>query len=72
MNTAISKFRKFIRKRAINKVNENIAYQQKKVSDYTKNELRELIEKEEKNIISNLKWTIGASAIFAMFGITKF
>ena len=72
MNTTISKFRKFIRKRAINKVNENIAYQQKKVSDYTKNELRELIEKEEKNIISNLKWTIGASAIFAMFGITKF
>ena len=44
MKQAISKFRKFIRKRAIKKVNKNIAYQQKSVSDYTKDELRKLIE----------------------------
>ena len=68
----VSKFRKFIRKRAIKKVNKNIAYQQKKISDYTKDELRKLIEKEEKDIISGLKWSLGATAIFAIFGITKF
>ncbi len=68
----VSKFRKFIRKRAIKKVNKNIAYQQKKISDYTKDELRKLIEKEEKDIIAGLKWTLGATAIFAIFGITKF
>jgi len=72
VNPAISKFRKFIRKRAIKKVNKNIAYQQKTVSDYTKDELRKLIEKEEKDIISGLKWSFGATAIFAIFGITKF
>ena len=72
MKQAISKFRKFIRKRAIKKVNKNIAYQQKSVSDYTKDELRKLIEKEEKDIISGLKWSFGATAIFAIFGITKF
>ena len=45
---------------------------QKKISDYTKDELRKLIEKEEKDIIAGLKWSLGATAIFAIFGITKF
>ena len=34
--------------------------------------LVELIEKEEKDIIAGLKWSLGATAIFAIFGITKF
>ncbi len=68
----VSKFRKFIRKRAIKKVNKNIAYQGKKTSDYTKDQLRDLIKREEKDIISGLKWSVGATALFAIFGIAKF
>ena len=68
----VSKFRKFIRKRAIKRVNKNIAYQGKKTSDYTKDQLRDLIKREEKDIISELKWTLGGTAILAIFGIAKF
>ena len=44
----IDKEKKIIRKKAISNVNEKIAYLQKKPSDYTKDELRDLIVKEEK------------------------
>ena len=43
--------KRFIRKQAIEQVKENITYQQKNVSDYTKEELRGFILKEEKRII---------------------
>ena len=68
----VSKFRKFIRKRAIKRVNKNIAYQGKTTADYTKDQLRDLIKGEEKDIISGLKWSVGATALFAIFGIAKF
>ena len=62
--------KKFIRKQAIEKVKENITYQQKNVSDYTKEELRGFILKEEKRIIrgAGLKSVLVAAG--AMFGIT--
>ena len=34
--------------------------------------LRDLIKREEKDIISGLKWSVGATALFAIFGIAKF
>ena len=51
-------------------VKENITYQQKNISDYTKEELRGFILKEEKRIIkgASLKSVLVAAA--AMFGIT--
>lgn len=62
--------KKFIRKQAIEQVKENITYQQKNISDYTKEELRGFILKEEKRIIkgASLKSVLVAAA--AMFGIT--
>ena len=58
MNSIINLFssiknssKKFIRKQAIEKVKENITYQQKKTSDYSKEQLRSFILKEEKRII---------------------
>ena len=38
-----SKIKKILRKRAIKNVEEHISYQQKKVSDYSVDELRKLI-----------------------------
>jgi hypothetical protein len=48
-----------------------MAYAQKKPEDYTKEEMRNLIEKEEKEIISTLTATVGIGSILTMLGIPK-
>ena len=63
--------KKFLRKKAIKNVYETIAYQQKKPSDYTKEELRNFILKEEKNILQSAGWKGAIVTIGAMFGITS-
>ena len=50
----VKKWKRFIRKRAIKRVEKNLKYLQKDASDYTKEEMRELIEKEEKDVISTI------------------
>lgn len=62
--------KKFIRKQAIQRVKENITYQQKIVSDYSKEELKIFILNEEKKILkgAGLKGVLIAAG--AMFGIT--
>ena len=62
--------KKYIRKQAIDKVKENITYQQKDVSDYSKKELRSFILKEEKRIIKGASFKGVLVAAGAMFGIT--
>ena len=61
--------KKDYKKKAIAK-NEKIAYLQKKPSDYTKDELRDLIVK-EKNL-ARLGCVGAATTILAMFGIANF
>ena len=63
--------KKFLRKKAIKRVYETIAYQQKKPSDYSKEELRNFILKEEKNILQDVGWKGAIVTIGAMFGITS-
>ena len=46
-------------------------YAQKKPEDYTKEEMRELIEKEEKDVISTITATVGIGAVLTMLGIPK-
>ena len=67
-----SKIKKILRKRAIKNVEEHITYQQKKVSDYSIEELRKLILSEEKKILHGAGWKGAIVAIGAMFGITNF
>ena len=67
-----SKIKKILRKKSIENVHEHIAYQQKKVSDYSINELRILILTEEKRILHGAGWKGAIVAIGAMFGITNF
>ena len=67
-----SKIKKILRKRAIKNVEEHIAYQQKKVSDYSIEELRKLILSEEKKILHGAGWKGAIVAVGAMFGITNF
>ncbi len=67
-----SKIKRYIRKKAIKKVEERIAYQQKEISAYTVQELRKLILSEEKKILQGAGLKGAIVAIGAMFGITNF
>ncbi|WP_440681601.1 hypothetical protein [Candidatus Pelagibacter sp. HIMB1623] len=67
----IKKWKKFIRKRALKRVEKLMAYAQKKPEDYTKEEMRKLIEKEEKEVISTLTATVGIGVVLTMLGIPK-
>jgi len=67
----VKKWKRFIRKRALKRVQKLMDYAQKKPEDYTKEEMRNLIEKEEKEVISTLTATIGIGAVLTMLGIPK-
>ena len=67
----VKKLKRFIRKRALKRVQKLMDYAQKKPEDYTKEEMRNLIEKEEKEVISTLTATIGIGAVLTMLGIPK-
>tara|TARA_B100000959_G_C14826167_1_gene559904 strand:+ start:633 stop:899 length:267 start_codon:yes stop_codon:yes gene_type:complete len=67
----VKKWKKFIRKRALKRVEKQMKYAQKKPEDYTKEEMRELIEKEEKDVISTITATVGIGAVLTMLGIPK-
>ena len=67
----VKKWKRFIRKKALKRVEKLMEYAQKKPEDYTKQEMRELIEKEEKEVISTYTQTVGIGTILLMLGIPK-
>ena len=67
----VKKWKRFIRKRALKRVEKLMTYAQKQPEDYTKEEMRKLIEKEEDEVISNLKATVGLSSVLLLLGIPK-
>jgi len=68
-NLTVFKWKKFIIKRAVKNIRKNLSYLQKKEEDFTIEEMRELIAKEEKEIISKITTTVGISSILALLGI---
>ena len=64
--------KKYIRKKAIENIKEKLDFAQKKESDFTKEEMRKMIAKEEKKIIKSLGLRGGLTTILAMFGIANF
>ena len=67
----VKKWKRFIRKRALKRVEKLMTYTQKKPQDYTKEEMRKLIDKEEKEVISTLTATVGLSSVLILLGIPK-
>ena len=67
----IKKWKRFIRKRALKRVEKLMAYAQKQPEDYTKDEMRKLIEKEEKAVISTLTATVGLRSALVLLGVPK-
>ena len=68
-NLTIFKWKKFIKKRALKRIEKNLKYLQKKEEDFTIKEMRELIAKEEKEVISQITTTVGISTVLALLGI---
>lgn len=68
-NLTVFKWKKFIKKRALKRIEKNLKYLQKKEEDFTIEEMRELIAKEEKEVISQITTTVGISSILALLGI---
>ena len=64
--------KKIIRKKAIESNREKLDFAQKKESDFTKEEMRKMIAREEKKIIKSLGLKGGLTTILAMFGIANF
>ena len=63
--------KKIIRKKAIESIRDKLDFAQKKESDFTKEEMRKMIAKEEKKIIKELGLRGGLTTILAMFGIAN-
>jgi len=63
--------KKHIRKKAIENIREKLELAQKKESDFTKEQMRKMIAKEEKKIIKELGLRGGLTTILAMFGIAN-
>ena len=63
--------KKYIRKKAIESIREKLEFAQKKENDFTKEQMRKMIAKEEKKIIKELGLRGGLTTILAMFGIAN-
>ena len=60
--------KKYIRKKAIENIREKLEFAQKKESEFTKEQMRIMIAKEEKKIIKSLGLKGAVTTILAMFG----
>ena len=63
--------KKYIRKKAIESIREKLEFAQKKESDFTKEQMRKMIAKEEKKIVKSLGLKGALTTILALFGITN-
>ena len=64
--------KKFIRKKAIENIREKLEFAQKKESDFTNEQMREMIQKEEKKVIKSFGVNGALTTILALFGISNF
>ena len=65
------KLKMHIRKKAMKQFEDKLVLLQKKISDYTKDELESFVAKEEKEIIKSYK-TKSIAALLALLGINIF
>ena len=63
--------KKYIREKAIESIREKLEFAQKKESDFTKEQMRKMIAKEEKKIVKSLGLKGALTTILALFGITN-
>lgn len=64
--------KKLIRKKALENIKEKLEFAQKKETDFTKEEMRRMIAKEERKVMENIGIKGSITTILAMFGISYF
>ena len=70
-NKLVYKLKMHIRKKAMKQFEDKLVLLQKKISDYTKDELESFVAKEEKDIIKSYK-NKSIAALLALLGINIF
>ena len=71
-DSSIKYGKKLIRKKALENIREKLQFAQKKETDFTKEEMRQMIAKEESKILKSLGTKGAITTILAMFGIANF
>ena len=71
-DSSIKYGKKLIRKKALENIREKLEFAQKKETDFNKDEMRQMIAKEESKILKSLGTKGAITTILAMFGIANF
>ncbi len=64
--------KKLIRKKALDNIKEKLEFAQKKETDFTKEEMRKMIAREEKKVMQDIGIKGSITTILAIFGISYF
>ena len=68
----VTKYKYHLRKLAIKRVKEKLIEMKRLETDFTKEEMRVLIEKEEKKILKDMGTTVSLTVLASMFGLSTF
>lgn len=68
----VTKYKYHLRKLAIKRVKEKLIEMKRVETDFTKDEMRALIQKEEKAILKDLGTSVSLSVLASMFGLSTF
>ena len=68
----ITKYKYHLRKLAIKRVKEKLVEMKRVETDFTKDEMRVLIQKEEKKIIKDMGTSVSLTVLASMFGLSTF
>ena len=68
----VTKYKYHLRKLAIKRVKEKLVEMKRVETDFTKDEMRALIQKEEKTLLKDMGTSISLTALLSMFGISTF
>ena len=71
-DSSIKYGKKLIRKKALENIKDKLEFAQEKETDFTKEEMRQMIAKEESKILKSLGTKGAITTILAMFGIANF
>ena len=68
----VTKYKYHLRKLAIKRVKEKLIEMKRIETDFTKDEMRVLIQKEEKKIIKDMGTSVSLTVLASMFGLSTF
>ena len=68
----VTKYKYHLRKLAIKRVKEKLVEMKRVETDFTKDEMRVLIQKEEKKIIKDMGTSVSLTVLASMFGLSTF